>query len=75
MPRDDELIQAVYTEKPPRVAFKKLLAAGYVKAGQKLYLDEPKTTATITDKAKLKAGRNALGQFIASHVSSKTCRL
>lgn len=59
LPRDDELIQAVYTEKPPRVAFKKLLAAGYVKEGQKLYLDEPKTTATITARAKLKAGKRA----------------
>ena len=58
LPKDDELIQAVYNEKPPRIAFKKLLAAGYVTVGQKLYLDEPSTTAIITEKAKLKAGKN-----------------
>jgi len=52
-----ELIQAVYTEKPPRIAFKKLLAAGYVKEGQKLYLDEPATEATVTKNAKLKTDK------------------
>ena len=53
---DDELIRAVYQEKPPRIAFSKLLAAGYVTVGQKLYLDEPVTEATITKNAKLRAG-------------------
>ena len=38
--------------------FKKLLAAGYVKEGQTLYLDEPATEATVTKNAKLKAGKN-----------------
>ncbi len=57
LPEDDELIRAVYIEKPPRVAFKKLLAAGYVTEGQTLYLDEPSTEAIITKNAKLKAGK------------------
>lgn len=49
-------IQAVYAEKPPRVAFKTLLTAGYIKVGQTLYLDDPNTEATITKNAKLVAG-------------------
>ncbi|MEO1290922.1 MAG: DNA methyltransferase, partial [Chloroflexota bacterium] len=53
---DNELIQAVYTEKPPRIAFKKLLAAGYVQAGQTLYFDDPDTEAVITENAKLQMG-------------------
>jgi DNA modification methylase len=54
--KTDELIQAVYHEKPPRVAFKKLLKAGYVKIGQKLYLDDPTIEAVVTENAKLKTG-------------------
>ncbi len=57
LPENDDLIQSVYTEKPPRIAFKKLLAAGYVREGQTLYLDEPATEAIITKNAKLKAGK------------------
>lgn len=57
LPESDELIQAVYTEKPPRIAFKKLLAAGYITVGQKLYLDEPATEATVTKNAKLVSGK------------------
>lgn len=54
---EDDLIRAVYHEKPPRVAFKKLLKAGYVQVGQKLYLDEPAIEAVITKNAKLKVGQ------------------
>lgn len=56
LPKNHELIQAVYTEKPPRIAFKKLLAAGYVREGQTLYFDDPDTEAIITDNAKLRMG-------------------
>lgn len=57
LPENDELIQAVYTEKPPRIAFKKLLAAGYITVGQKLYLDEPATEVRVTSNAKLQVGK------------------
>jgi DNA modification methylase len=69
LPEDAEIIQAVYHEKPPRVAFKKLLKAGYIEIGQKLYLDEPATEAIITRNAKLQAG-NQIGSIhsLACHL-------
>lgn len=56
LPEKHELIQAVYTEKPPRIAFKKLLAAGYVREGQTLYFDDTAIEVTITKNAKLQMG-------------------
>jgi DNA modification methylase len=41
--------------RPRRVAFRKLLEAGYLQAGQSLYLDDPATHAVITPEGKLKA--------------------
>ena len=56
LPESHEMIRSVYQEKPPRVAFKTLLSDGHLQVGQRLYLDNPSTEATITKTGKLKLG-------------------
>lgn len=60
--QSDAIIKAVHDEKPPRVAFKKLLKADYIQVGQKLYLDEPAVEAIVTQNAKLQAN-NQVGSI------------
>jgi DNA modification methylase len=51
-----ELIQATASERPPLVAFKKLLTHNYLKVGQTLYLDDSSHEAVITHNAQLRIG-------------------
>jgi modification methylase len=55
-PETHDWIRAVYQEKPPRVAFKTLIADGHLQVGQTLYLDNPAAEVTITKSGKLKLG-------------------
>lgn len=54
MPTDDSLFLQFAKRKPPRVAFKKLVTAGYLQAGDVLYFDEPEHSATIQPNGKLR---------------------
>lgn len=42
--------------RPPRVAFKRLIEAGCLQAGETLYLDSPALTATILSNGKIQVG-------------------
>ncbi len=53
---DDPLIAAVIQPKAPRVAFKALIDAGYVRAGAVLYLDQPDCEAQVMPDGRLQIG-------------------
>jgi DNA modification methylase len=56
LPANDPRIMDVYEERLPRVAFKKLVKAGYLRPGQTLYLEEPESEATILENGRLRIG-------------------
>lgn len=54
LPLDDPLLAE--PPKPPRVAFRRLLEAGYLQAGDRLWFDQPDCEAVILPDGRLQAG-------------------
>ncbi|HLV35107.1 MAG TPA: DNA methyltransferase [Spirillospora sp.] len=55
LPPDHPLIAAVTEPGPPRVAFAQLIEAGYLRAGDTLYLDKPECAAVILADGRVRA--------------------
>jgi len=53
---DDPLLPASSQDRPPRVPFRHLLDAGYIRPGQTLTLDKPAAIATVLPDGTIQAG-------------------
>ena len=67
---DDALLRTIL--KPSRVPFKELMEAGYLRSGDRLYLDKPDCEAVILDDGRLQAGDTVgsihqLGKRLKAH--------